>query len=592
MFDKVLIANRGEIAVRIIRALREMGVASVAVYSDSDREALHTTLADEAYHVGPTPASESYLKVERLLEVAEQSGAQAVHPGYGFLAESAPFARAVAEAGLTWAGPHPEAIESMGSKVESRRIMSAAGVPTIPGTTDPAASCKEVIAFGEEHGYPVAVKASAGGGGKGFAVANDSSEAEAAFDRASREGEAYFGDGAVYIERYLPAPRHIEIQVLRDKHGAAVHLGERDCSIQRRHQKLLEECPSPALTPGMREEMGRAAVGAAEAVEYDSVGTVEFLVQDEEFYFLEMNTRVQVEHPVTEEVTGVDIVETGLRIAAGEKLTFSQEDVVHRGHAIEVRLNAEDAAAGFIPSPGSVSVYEEPSGPGVRVDSSLRGPGEVSESYDPLFAKLIVRGADRAGAIGRLRRALAEFRVEGISTTLPFFTALLDDEVFVSGEYTTRYVEERMDLLSLEPASAASAGDQASQEKSVREIEAEVNGRLFKVRLYADDFGPATAGSGAAGGAAAGAPKRRGGGGGSGRSAAVAEGEIVAPMQGTILRVLVEEGQEISADEPVCVLEAMKMESEVRAARDGTVSSVNVEAGQTVGSGEPLVTLE
>jgi acetyl-CoA/propionyl-CoA carboxylase biotin carboxyl carrier protein len=588
MFSKVLVANRGEIAVRIIRALREMGVASVAVYSDSDREALHTVLADEAYHVGPTPAAESYLNIDKLLEVGRQSGAEAVHPGYGFLAESAPFARAVAEAGLTWVGPHPEAIDSMGSKVESRRIMSAAGVPTIPGTADPAESSKEVIAFGEEHGYPVAVKASSGGGGKGFAVAGDSSEAEAAFDRASREGEAYFGDGAVYIERYLPAPRHIEIQVMRDKHGNAVHLGERDCSIQRRHQKLLEECPSPALTPEMREEMGRAAVGAAEAVEYDSVGTVEFLLQDEEFYFLEMNTRVQVEHPVTEEVTGVDIVETGLRIAAGESLTFTQENVMHRGHAIEVRLNAEDAAAGFIPSPGPVSVYEEPSGPGIRVDSSLRGPGEVSDSYDPLFAKLIVRGADRAGALGRLRRAISEFRVEGISTTLPFFTALLDDEVFVSGEYTTRYVEERMEHLSLAPV-PPSATDNAAMEKSVREVDAEVNGRLFKVRLYSEDFGAPAVSSG---GASAGPPKRRGSGGGAGGSAAGAEGAITSPMQGTILRVLVEEGQEVSSGETVCVLEAMKMESEVRASRDGTVSAVNVTAGQTVGSGDPLVVLE
>lgn len=597
MFDKVLVANRGEIAVRIIRALREMGVASVAVYSDSDREALHTVLADEAYHVGPTPAAESYLNIEKLLEVAERSGAQAVHPGYGFLAESAPFARAISEAGLTWVGPHPEAIESMGSKVESRRIMSAAGVPTIPGTADPAETSKEVVAFGSEHGYPVAVKASAGGGGKGFAVANDSSEAEAAFDRASREGEAYFGDGAVYIERYLPSPRHIEIQVMRDKHGNAAHLGERDCSIQRRHQKLLEECPSPALTSEMREQMGRAAVGAAEAVEYDSVGTVEFLLQGEEFFFLEMNTRVQVEHPITEEVTGVDIVETGLLIAAGEPLSFSQEDVVHRGHAIEVRLNAEDAAAGFIPSPGPVSVYEEPSGPGIRVDSSLAGPGEVAESYDPLFAKLIVRAADRQGALGRLRRAIAEFRVEGISTTLPFFNALLDDEVFVSGEYTTRYVEERVDRLSLQPAPAAASDGHATPgeaHKSVREVDAEVNGRLFKVKLYGEDFG-AVAGANAVANAVAsagsGPPKRRGSSGG-GRSAATAAGAIVAPMQGTIVKVLVEEGQEVAADEAVCVLEAMKMESEVRAGRDGTVKEINISGGQPVGSGEALIVLE
>src|SRR5918911_782982 len=344
-----------------------MGVVSVAVYSDVDREAFHVHLADEAYHIGAAPATESYLNVEKLIEVANRSGAEAVHPGYGFLAESAVFARAVGEAGLVWIGPHPEAIEAMGSKVKSRRIMSKAEVPIIPGTEEPIVSVEEILAFGWEHGFPVAVKASAGGGGKGFAVALGASDAEGALGRASREGEAYFGDGAVYLEKYLPNPRHIEIQVVRDKHGNAVHLGERDCSIQRRHQKLLEECPSPAINPSMREGMGRAAIEAAEVVGYDNVGTVEFLLQDDEFYFLEMNTRVQVEHPVTEEVTGIDIVQNGIYIAAGEELPFSQEDVAFRGHAIEVRVNAEDAANGFVPSPGAVTVYEEPGGPGVRV---------------------------------------------------------------------------------------------------------------------------------------------------------------------------------------------------------------------------------
>ncbi|MCA1848165.1 MAG: ATP-grasp domain-containing protein, partial [Actinobacteria bacterium] len=372
MFGKVLIANRGEIAVRVIRALREMDISSVAVYSDADREALHATLADEAYHIGPTPAVESYLKVEKLIETAKRSGAEAIHPGYGFLAESAAFARAVTEAGLGWIGPHPGAIEAMGSKVESRRIMAGAGVPITPGTEDPISSPEEIPAFAAEHGYPVAVKAVAGGGGKGFAVARDKTQIEAAYSRARREGEAYFGDGSVYLEKYLPSPRHIEIQVLRDRHGHAVHLGERDCSIQRRHQKLVEECPSPGLDLRMREAMGRAAIAAAGAVGYDNVGTVEFLVQDDEFFFLEMNTRVQVEHPVTEEVTGIDIVQTGIRIAAGEELPLSQEDVSWRGHAIEVRLNAEDAANDFVPSPGVVTVYEEPGGPGVRVDSFLK----------------------------------------------------------------------------------------------------------------------------------------------------------------------------------------------------------------------------
>jgi acetyl-CoA/propionyl-CoA carboxylase biotin carboxyl carrier protein len=578
LFSRVLIANRGEIAVRIIRALREMGIRSVAVYSDADREALHTRLADDAYHVGPAPATESYLKIEKLVEVAKRSGAEAVHPGYGFLAESAPFARAVTEAGLIWIGPHPEAIEAMGSKVESRRIMAAAGVPITPGTEDPVKSPDAVYEFARDYGYPVAVKAAAGGGGKGFAVAHDKREAEAAYSRASHEGEAYFGDGAVYLEKYLSGPRHIEIQVIRDKHGKALHLGERDCSIQRRHQKLVEECPSPAIAHEMRERMGEAAVQAAEAVGYDNVGTVEFLVQGDEFFFLEMNTRVQVEHPVTEEVTGIDIVQTGVRVAAGEELRLSQGDVTWRGHAIEVRVNAEDAANGFVPSPGRVTAYEEPGGPGVRVDSSLRGPGVVPESYDPLFAKLIVRGADRESALSRLRRALAEFRIEGIATTLPFHRALLDDYRFVSGDYTTGFVAERLAGMDIAASPAGVAG--GADEAEAREVEVEVDGRLFRVKVYG------------AGGEGRGreAPLRRQG--RTTRRSTTSEGAVVAPMQGTIVRVLVEEGQDVAADEAVCILEAMKMESEIRAHGAGRVAKVLVEAGGTVRSGEPLVVLE
>jgi acetyl-CoA/propionyl-CoA carboxylase biotin carboxyl carrier protein len=575
VFEKVLVANRGEIAVRIIRALREMGASSVAVYSDADRGALHTRLADEAYHVGPTPASESYLNVVRLIEVAKRSGAEAVHPGYGFLAESAPFARAVTEAGLVWVGPHPEAIETMGSKVESRRIMARAGVPITPGSEEPIESADSIFEFAAEHGYPVAVKASAGGGGKGLAVAHDKREAESAFERASREGEAYFGDGSVYLERYLPSPRHVEIQILRDRHGNAVHLGERDCSIQRRHQKLVEECPSPAIDPGMREEMGQAAIHAAEAVGYDNVGTVEFLVQDDEFFFLEMNTRVQVEHPVTEEVTGVDIVQTGIRIAAGESLPFSQEDVSWRGHAIEVRVNAEDPGRGFAPSPGVVIAYEEPGGPGVRVDSSLRGPGVVPEAYDPLFAKLIVRGADRGDALRRLRRALSEFRVEGISTTLPFHRALLEDEVFASGEYTTGFMAERLQGMEIEASPVTGAAEAG---KGSREVEVEVNGKLFRVRLYEEETRENAA-----------PPRRKGG---VTQRATMGGGAVLAPMQGTIVKVLVEEGQEVEADQAVCLLEAMKMESEIRTQRAGKIKEVLVEAGNTVRSGEPLVVLE
>ena len=456
-----------------------MGVGSVAVYSDADRESLHARLADEAYHVGPAPATESYLDIEKLIEVAHRSGADAVHPGYGFLAESTPFARAVEGAGLVWIGPHPKAIEAMGSKVESRRIMREAGVPMVPGTEGQISSAEDVLAFGKEHGFPVAVKASAGGGGKGFAVAENEDAAEGAFERASREGEAYFGDGSVYVERYLAGPRHVEIQVVRDKHGNAVHLGERDCSIQRRHQKLLEEAPSPAIDPAMREEMGRAAVAAADSVDYDSVGTVEFLVEGDEFFFLEMNTRVQVEHPVTEEVTGIDILQTGIRVAAGEPLPFTQDDVSWRGHAIEVRLNAEDATNNFAPSPGTVTVYEEPGGPGVRVDSSLREPGIVPESYDPLFAKLIVRGTDRPDALRRLRRALSEFRVEGIATTLPFFGAILDDEVFTKGSSTTGFVAERVEGLKIQEYKAGATVDGASwPENTAREKEGDGDGKI------------------------------------------------------------------------------------------------------------------
>jgi acetyl-CoA/propionyl-CoA carboxylase biotin carboxyl carrier protein len=577
VFGKALVANRGEIAVRIVRALREMGVSSVAVYSDADREALHPRLADEAYHLGPAPAAQSYLNVERLIEVARRSRAEAVHPGYGFLAESAAFARAVMGAGLVWIGPHPEAIEAMGSKVESRRIMGEAGVPMVPGTREPVVAAGAVLEFAGKHGYPVAIKASAGGGGKGFAVARDKTEAAGAFERARREGEAYFGDGSVYIEKYLPGPRHVEIQVVRDKHGNAAHLGERDCSIQRRHQKLLEECPSPAIDPAMREAMGEAALAAAEAVGYDNVGTVEFLVEGEGYYFLEMNTRVQVEHPVTEEVTGIDVVKTGVRIAAGEELPFSQDDVSWRGHAIEVRLNAEDPARDFAPSPGVVTAYGEPGGPGVRVDSSLAGPGVVPESYDPLFAKLIVRGSDRREALSRARRSLAEFRVEGISTTLQFFSALLDDEVFVSGNYTTGFIAERMEGLKLKTAPVAEAGE--APEKSAREVEVEVDGRLFRVRVFSDE------GAGRQGGP----PRRKRG---DARRASVSEGIVSAPMQGTIVKVLVEEGQEVATDEPVCTLEAMKMESEIRAQKTGTISEVRVESGQTVRPGDPLMVIE
>src|SRR3954468_20703531 len=407
MFEKVLVANRGEIAVRIIRALREMSIASVAVYSELDRDALHVLRADEAYLLGGPTAAESYLNVERILEVCGKSGAEAVHPGYGFLAENAPFAKACEEAGITFIGPPASAIEAMGSKTRARELMKAAGVPIVPGTTDPVATvedARKIIA--EDIGFPVAVKAAGGGGGKGFRVALEEAELEAAFEGAAREGEKFFSDATVYLERYLPDPRHVEVQVLADRHGNVIHLGERDCSVQRRHQKLIEESPAPvvAAIEGMRERIGKIGVDAARAVDYVGAGTIEGLFQDGEYYFLEMNTRVQVEHCVTEMTTGIDVVKEGIRAAAGEPLTVRQEDVELTGHAIECRINAEDASKNFAPAPGRIGTYKEPSGPGVRVDSGVGPGGEVTPMYDPMVAKLIVWDVDREHATRRMLR--------------------------------------------------------------------------------------------------------------------------------------------------------------------------------------------
>ena len=433
-FTKVLVANRGEIAVRVMRTLRELDIATVAVYSDVDRNALHVAMADEAFLLGPGPATDSYLRGDRIVEVAQRSGAEAIHPGYGFLAENAAFARDVEAAGLVWIGPPPAAIEAMGSKIAARERMRAAGVPVVPGTTTPATSVADVLAAADELGYPIAVKASAGGGGKGMRVAHSPEEAERALETAQREGEAYFADSAVYVERYLDDPRHVEVQILADGHGNVVHLGERDCTIQRRHQKLVEETPSPAVDPELRARIGALAIDAARAVSYRSAGTIEgLLTADGEYFFLEMNTRVQVEHTVTEAVTGIDIVREQIRIAAGEPLSFAQDDVVLRGHAIECRINAEDVAHGFRPAPGRITAYREPSGIGVRVDSGVRGGDEISDLYDPLIAKLVVHDVDREHARRRMLRALDEFVIEGPTTLLGFHRALLDTPCFVSG---------------------------------------------------------------------------------------------------------------------------------------------------------------
>ena len=457
MFSKVLIANRGEIAVRIIRACEELGIATVAVYSELDRDAPHVKRADEAFLLGPGPASESYLSIEKILDAVQRSGAEAVHPGYGFLAENAAFAAALEKAGITFIGPPASAIEAMGSKTRARELMAKAGVPIVPGTTEPVATLDDARKVIEDTiGYPVAVKAAGGGGGKGFRVALSEDKLKDAFEGAAREGEKFFGDATVYLERYLPDPRHVEVQVLADTHGNAIHLGERDCSLQRRHQKLIEEAPAPAVDEKLRARIGKIATEAAAAVGYTGAGTIEGLLQEGEYFFLEMNTRVQVEHCVTEMVTGIDIVKEGIRVAAGEKLSIAQDDLVLRGHAIECRINAEDASKNFAPAPGRIGAYREPAGPGVRVDSGVTEGSEITPMYDPMVAKLIVWDVDREQATARMVRALGEYQIEGVKTLLPFHTAILQTEQWANAETCRDLIEDRQWLktLAFEPPSA------------------------------------------------------------------------------------------------------------------------------------------
>jgi acetyl-CoA/propionyl-CoA carboxylase biotin carboxyl carrier protein len=592
MFSKVLVANRGEIAIRVMRTLREMGIASVAVYSEVDRDALFVHHADEAYLLGPGPASESYLNVPRILEVAAEAGADAVHPGYGFLAENAAFAAALGDAGITWIGPPPQAIDAMGSKTGARALMAAAGVPIVPGATEPVPDVASARPVAEEIGYPVAVKAAAGGGGKGLRVAPSAAELEDAFEGARREGERFFADGTVYLERYLPEPRHVEIQVLADAHGGCVWLGERDCSVQRRHQKLVEETPSPVVGDDLRARMGEASVRAARAVGYTSAGTLEYLVSGGEFFFLEMNTRIQVEHTVTEEVCGIDLVREQVRIAAGERLSIAQDEVAPRGHAFECRINAEDASARFLPSPARITAYREPSGPGVRVDSGVRAGSEIPEIYDPMIAKLVVWDVDREAARRRMIRALDEYVVEGPVTLIPFHRFLLEQEEFIAGgachALLARMAEEPTPI----PAAGGTAlpADEAAEEppRAERRFTAEVGGRRFEVALR---YPEGEAGAGAAPAPAAPRKGRRArAGGGASRDGAAPE-VVATPMQGTVLRVLVEVGQEVAAGDVVCIVEAMKMENEVAAHRPGTVKALHVAEGQAVQADEPLAVI-
>jgi acetyl-CoA/propionyl-CoA carboxylase biotin carboxyl carrier protein len=580
VFSKVLVANRGEIAIRVFRTLRELGIGTVAVYSGPDRGALHVSYADEAYLIGGGAPAESYLNQERILSVARRAGAEAIHPGYGFLAENAGFARACARQGLVWIGPPPEAIEAMGSKIEARERMLAAGVPIIPGVTEPVESADEVRRLGDELGWPVAIKASAGGGGKGLKVVREATEAARAFESARREGEAYFSDPAVYVERYLEDPRHVEVQVLADAHGSVVHLGERDCTIQRRHQKLVEETPSPAVDAELRERIGGIAVEAARAVGYQSAGTIEGLLSREgEYFFLEMNTRIQVEHTVTEMATGFDLVREQVLIAAGEPLSFRQQDVHLDGHSIECRINAEDVSNGFLPAPGTIVRYREPSGPGVRVDSGVVAGSEISPLYDPMIAKLVVHGVDREHARRRMLRALDEFAIEGVKTLIGFHKALLTHPCFVEGETCHGLVDSELmaaRAAELEDGRLLMAGDAAgpSLRESVRSIE--VDGRRFEVRVLRPEPGYAEL---------ARRRRERGrgrGGAGPGRDA------VVSPMQGTVLAVEVADGDEVEAGQVLCIVEAMKMENEVHAHRAGRVTELSVAPGQPVKTGQVI----
>jgi acetyl-CoA/propionyl-CoA carboxylase biotin carboxyl carrier protein len=594
MLGKVLIANRGEIAVRVIRTCRELGVATVAVYSDLDRDALHVRLADEAYALGGQTAAESYLNTEAILDVIRRSGADAVHPGYGFFSENADFARTITEAGVTWIGPPPEAIEVMGDKISSRIAAEQGGVAGVPGDNTVLTDPQQVIDFGEAHGWPVAIKAAFGGGGRGMRVVESADKAAAALESAQSEALKGFGRSECYIERYLTWPRHIEMQVFADTFGDAVWLGERDCSCQRRHQKLIEESPAADFPDEIRQRMGAAAVQVAKACGYVNAGTVEFLYQDGDFFFLEMNTRLQVEHPVTELVVGMDLVELQLRIASGEPLGFGQDDIERRGHAIECRINAENPAKGrFLPSPGTITRFRRPDGFGVRTDAGYDEGDTVSQYYDNLIAKLVVWGSDREHARHRMIRALEEMELEGVATTTPAHLAILHHPDFAAAKHSTKWVEDVLDLSQVEsvvkPADPEEDAD-GEAPRVQRDVDVEVDGRRFKVRLWVPDVAPvAVAAAGGTGAAAAPRPRRAAG---AGAGGAAGSGNVTVPMQGTIVKVLVNVGDAVEVGQAVCVLEAMKMENNVAAEKAGTVKELRVKAGDTVGAGDVVAVIE
>lgn len=581
MLKKILIANRGEIAVRVIRTAREMGITTVAVYSELDRNALHVRLADEAYALGGQTAAESYLNTESILDAIRRSGADGVHPGYGFFSENADFAKAITDMGVVFIGPPPAAIVEMGDKVSSRKAALRGGAPIVPGTTEFVTNADEIRKFGDANGWPIAIKAAFGGGGRGMKVVHDAEHVQEAMESAQRESKAFFGRDEIYLERYLTSPRHIEVQIMGDTHGNIVWIGTRDCSAQRRHQKLIEEAPAPSLPDGVEEAMGAAAVNAATAVGYYNAGTVEFIYQDDNFFFLEMNTRLQVEHPVTEVITGIDLVEWQIRVASGEKLPLTQQEVaaLRRGHGIEIRINAENPAGGkFLPSPGTISKLSTSSGFGVRFDSGYESGDTVSQYYDNLVGKLIIWGQDRDTAIARSIRALEEMVVEGIHTTIPADLAILRHPDFQAVKHSTKWVEETLDLSSLVSTTGATQTNETGLIE--RSTTVEVNGKRFDVKMWVPEIVSGALGK---------AKKARRSGGSSG--SATGSDDVVAPMQGTIVKVIASVGQSVKVGDAVVVLEAMKMENQITAEKDGTVSKINVKVGDIVGAGDVLVVI-
>jgi acetyl-CoA/propionyl-CoA carboxylase biotin carboxyl carrier protein len=589
MFDKVLVANRGEIAVRVMRACEELGTGTVAVYSEADKNAGHVRYADEAYNIGPAKASESYLDHEAVIEAGEKAGAEAVHPGYGFLAENAEFASKVEDSDLKWIGPPSDAMSNLGEKTQARQIMDAADVPIVPGTKEPVESVKEIEEFVDEQdvSYPLAIKAEGGGGGRGLKVVRSEDEIEEQLESAQREGEEYFDNANVYVEKYLDNPKHIEVQILADEHGNVRHLGERDCSLQRRHQKVIEEAPSPILDEDLREEIGNAARRGVREAGYHNAGTVEFLVEDGEFYFMEANTRIQVEHCATEEITDIDIVKWQIRVADGEELDFSQEDVTFSGHAIEFRINAEDAVQEFAPQMGDLEKYDPAGGVGVRIDDGVRQGDEISGDYDSMIAKLIVWGGNREECIERSKRALGEYDIEGIKTIIPFHLLMLEDDAFVEGTHDTKYLDQELQQEDVEEAYETWGTDEKPapagvEETLEREFVVEVDGKRFEVNL--EDYTPEML---VAEGTATG-----GGGGGGAQTIDVDGHPVTAEMQGNVLSVEVEEGDEVGEGEVVCVIEAMKMENDITTSVGGTVTEVAVGDGDSVDQGDLLVAIE